>query len=301
LRLRRATLTAEAGELERAIDQARDVAARADGAIADRARVLWARWELARTESPDVLGDVREILLPAIERDEAERMIASLATATSLIARAEAGESALAWFAAAEVARDRLEAPALARNLFLRYADAAPDSLWAPKALLAAAALTDSPAEAGRIRARLDDRYRWTIYVAAVRGDVLSDAFADAERRLDSSLAALAGRARERAQHRDVALTQARIAEDSARTAADRDSVRLACTRLLDSLAVAAPRVDSIRAACARRDSARLRSLIEADSSAPRPEAWRPTDAPSPAGTPPSPRAESPRPPGAPE
>ena len=57
----------------------------------------------------------------------------------------------LGYLLAAETARDLLHAPELARDLFIRYADAQPQSVWAPKALLAALALqeVDSSAAGG--------------------------------------------------------------------------------------------------------------------------------------------------------
>lgn len=283
LALRRAELAAEDGRVDRAIDEVRELAGRGAGATAGRARVLWARWLLARARSPADLEEVREVLLPVIDDPGAERLIRSLRVATTLIARAESGDAPLTWFAAAELARDRLEAPALARVLFLRYADAAPDSAWAPKALLAAAALAESPAQVDRIRARLNGRYRGNVYLTAVSGVAPVAAFAEAERRLEDALAALSAEARRRAERRDVVVTQALVAIDSVRAAALADSLREACTSTVDSLALRGPRADSVRAACVRRDSLRMDSLlladtVVADTSAEEAPPWIPLD-----------------------
>lgn len=81
---------------------------------------------------------------------------------------------------AAETARDVLHAPALARTLFLRYADEEPGSLWAAKAILAALDLYDQDSSAGvgedpvpdaeELRRRLREDHRDSPYVGAVLG-----------------------------------------------------------------------------------------------------------------------------------
>ncbi|MEE9132605.1 MAG: hypothetical protein V3U13_03510 [Gemmatimonadota bacterium] len=88
----------------------------------------------------------------------------------------------LGYLLAAETARDELEAPSLARRLFLEYADSQPQALWAPKAILAALDLTgvDSgdpgegfPAEpsAAELRRRLLEDYQDSGYVQALFGE----------------------------------------------------------------------------------------------------------------------------------
>jgi tetratricopeptide (TPR) repeat protein len=80
---------------------------------------------------------------------------------------------ALGYLLAAEMARDALEAPALARTLFLMYADEQPAALWAPKAILAALDLTgldsDAPG-ADDLRRRLVADYSQSAYVQAITG-----------------------------------------------------------------------------------------------------------------------------------
>ena len=75
----------------------------------------------------------------------------------------------IAWFAAAEIARDDLEARALARGLFLAYANADPDDPWVPKALLAALAVTSDDADRAWLLGRLET-HSVSPYVLAARG-----------------------------------------------------------------------------------------------------------------------------------
>ncbi len=87
----------------------------------------------------------------------------------------------LGYLAAAEAARDRLEARQLARRLFLEYAQVQPEALWAAKAILAALDLTgvDSarqgemkPEVSSReaLRQRLLDDYSHSAYVQVFVG-----------------------------------------------------------------------------------------------------------------------------------
>jgi hypothetical protein len=82
----------------------------------------------------------------------------------------------IAYLAAAEDARHELNAPILARNLYLEYVRAEPEAIWAPKAILAAleltsaAAASDSGPEADELRRRLVEDYRHTAYVEALLG-----------------------------------------------------------------------------------------------------------------------------------
>ncbi len=79
------------------------------------------------------------------------------------------GADPLGWFAAAEVARDRLGAEYLARGLFLAYADGAPEQPWAPKALLAALEVSPSEGDRAWLRGRLETHAR-SPYVLAANG-----------------------------------------------------------------------------------------------------------------------------------
>jgi len=75
----------------------------------------------------------------------------------------------IAWFAAAEIARDDLEARALARGLFLAYANADPDDPWVPKALLAALAVMSDAADRAWLLGRLET-HSVSPYVLAAQG-----------------------------------------------------------------------------------------------------------------------------------
>jgi hypothetical protein len=75
----------------------------------------------------------------------------------------------LGWFAAAEVSRNRLEAPILARGLYLAYADTDPMDPWAPKALLAALSVALDEADRSWLRGRLE-AHGDSPYVQAARG-----------------------------------------------------------------------------------------------------------------------------------
>lgn len=84
----------------------------------------------------------------------------------------ERGEGPLAdvlRFVAGEVLRDSLHAPGLASEMFLLVGREHPESLLAPKALLAAAAL--DPAIADSVRSALAQRYPTSPYTLAVAGD----------------------------------------------------------------------------------------------------------------------------------
>ena len=71
-------------------------------------------------------------------------------------------------FLAGEVARDELQAPLLARELFVRVADLWPTSPYAAKALLAARVV--APADSA-LRERIESQYTADPYVMAVRGE----------------------------------------------------------------------------------------------------------------------------------
>ena len=96
-----------------------------------------------------------------------------------------ADTSAIEDFRAAELARDTLAAPALAAALFLRFVDRHPASLFAPKALIAAAQLR--PGAIDSIGAVLRARYPDSPYSVVFRGET-SPAFQIMEDSLASAL-----------------------------------------------------------------------------------------------------------------
>jgi hypothetical protein len=159
--------------------------------LADAARLLAARWRLHGLDDPAQLADIRTLLLPASPTESVHALLEALRVLGALLDAADEQGHALALFAAAELARDDLDAPALARTLLLAYAERAPASVWAPKALLAAATL-GGPDDAilAAIEGAADN-----VYVAATRGPVDAAAFAAAETQLARELAAIRGEA----------------------------------------------------------------------------------------------------------
>jgi len=167
VRLARALLVREAGDSVRAEELLRRVAD-GFGPAAAQARLDLAAWHLAGARD---LLDARAafpILLPGLGREEVARRVEDLQEMMDL---AERGLSEpLAWFAAAEVARDRLGAPALARGLFLAYTDAVPSDPWVAKALLAALDLSADEGDRAWLRGRLEGRSD-SPYVLAAMGE----------------------------------------------------------------------------------------------------------------------------------
>ena len=131
------------------------------------ARLMLSGWTLERARDPGEAQAVVPILLPAGDDPRA----AALLDAVEAVERYSAVglEDPLGWFAAAEVARDRLGAPVLARGLFLAYADTDPGDRWAPKALLAALGVSLDPEDRSWLRGRLE-AHRSSPYVEAARG-----------------------------------------------------------------------------------------------------------------------------------
>jgi tetratricopeptide (TPR) repeat protein len=106
-------------------------------------------------------------------------------------------------FLAAEVARDAVGAVPLARALFLEVTREHARSSLAPRALLAAAALTPDSTEAWR--ARVLDAYATSPYAQALSGKPISSSALDADERLLHQV-----------------WTRARVTRDSASVAAER-------------------------------------------------------------------------------
>jgi hypothetical protein len=167
IRLTRAAMYRQAGDSARAEQEIRRIAD-GFGEAAAEARIELARWQLAQARDLlDALGAER-VLLPVEQDSSAALLLEDLRRFGSL---AEVGLSdPLGWFAAAEVARERLGAPVLARGLYQAYADSGSDDPWVSKALLAALELT--PDEGGRawLRGRLEARAD-SPYVLASRGE----------------------------------------------------------------------------------------------------------------------------------
>jgi hypothetical protein len=183
LALQRARYLDEAGDTAAAVRIALDVS-RGLGGSAAEARLLFADWRSERARDLTEAYALRPLLLPA----SGDPLVAQrLSAIDELQALVEVGlDEPLGWFAAAEVARDRLRAPLLARGLFLAYGDQAPREPWVPKALLAA--LETSPDEGDRawIRGRLE-AYPESPYVLAAHGGPAAG-FAELEEELQMRL-----------------------------------------------------------------------------------------------------------------
>ncbi len=187
--LARADLLYDAGDTAGARIQAQSVA-KGFGEAAAEARLLLARWRLEGARDLSSLTDARRLLLPAEEHPEVAVLLGALEETATLT---QLGlTEPLAWFAAAEVARDGLGAPALALGLFLAYADGAPDEPWAAKALLAALTVSTEEGDRAWIRGRLVSR-SGSPYVVAARGEP-APGFEVLEEELARRLSALRGR-----------------------------------------------------------------------------------------------------------
>src|SRR5690606_32413881 len=270
-------LLAAAGDSAEALREARAIAGRAAGTTADRARVVLARWALASAEDLADLDEVRNLLLPAIADAEARRLLQALKALAVLVEfPAEIGQP-LALFAAGELARDGLGAPRVARSLFIAYADVAPTTIWAPKALLAAIAIDPASDEARVLRRRLDS-HSGNVYLAAVSGKEPALPYERAETALSGALGNLLRRAREEADRRDALLVQAVNRLDSLRAVSRADSLQAPCNAWIDSLEITGIRADSLRAACVRADSLRMDSILTIDTMLLLPDSLRPED-----------------------
>jgi hypothetical protein len=134
--------------------------------------------------SAGTIDDARSFLEHARGRTPESLVLARADTALTLIARlANARDTTGAsLFLAAEVARDRVGAPSLARMLFLRAARDYPASSLAPKALLAAA--DASPDSAKSWRAAVRARYAESPYAELLDGKAVPSARLERDERL---------------------------------------------------------------------------------------------------------------------
>jgi len=166
LQLQQATLFLAAGDTASAEDAAWQVARRR-GEAAAAARMTLARWRLERTRDLGEAQSVLAILLPAGDDPEVAAMVDAVEELEEYSGRGL--EQPLGLFAAAEVARDLLDAPVLARGLFLAYADSDPSDPWVPKALLAALEVARDQEDRSWLRGRLE-AHGDSPYVQAARG-----------------------------------------------------------------------------------------------------------------------------------
>lgn len=187
--LTRARLLDRAGDTTAARAQVADVASGLGGAAADARRLL-ARWQLERARDLDTVYGVRSLLLPAAANERVAAEIEWIEEMESLTGMGYA--QPLGFFAAAEVARDRLGARYVARGLFLAYAAAAPEDPWAPKALLAALEISPDEGDRAWLRGRLEADPESPYVLAASGGS--SAGYQELEEELDVRLRALTGR-----------------------------------------------------------------------------------------------------------
>ncbi|HSL70390.1 MAG TPA: hypothetical protein VK864_09120 [Longimicrobiales bacterium] len=259
-----AELALQNGDTAEAITAMEKLAGQRTGRSADLARLRAAEWRLARASSLGDLDEVRALALPALALQRAQLLVHNLRTLAVLVERANRTGQPLVLFAAAELARDELRAPRLAYRLFLSYVDLAPQTVWAPKALLAASALA-APERADSIRQRLVN-YADNPYVSALEGRGDPDQFASSEDRLNRVLTTALKEAAVEARRQENSVGRAVALMDSMRAAARMDSTRVSCGILLDSLAVTGIRADSIQSACLRGERDRVATLIRIDT-----------------------------------
>jgi tetratricopeptide (TPR) repeat protein len=204
LLLERISLLTEAGDTL-AVESEAGWAAQGSTPGAEAARLVVAGIRLRRVEEVSDLDAIRPVLLPAGGNPEVAALAADIRRVELLDAWG-AQDEPVAWFAAAEVARDRLGAPRLARGLFLRFASEAPTSPWAGKAILAAIATTPDARSDPALRAGLEERGA-DPYVAEARSETpIGAPLGELEARLDAIMTDLMSRADAEALRRDLFL-----------------------------------------------------------------------------------------------
>ncbi|HUF51869.1 MAG TPA: hypothetical protein VMN60_13665 [Longimicrobiales bacterium] len=259
--LARARLALAAADSAAALQLADRVAQSVAGGIGSTARLFAARVRLAQLDDPAALEQIRELLLPAFDDQQALGLMRRVKATQILVARGEAG-SALSLFAAAEQARDELHAPRLSRHLFMLFVQRDEQNVWAGKALLAAH-LLEQTAESRAALHHLRDNS----YIRAAHGAEVAE-LTLAEERLARGLAGIRADALTEAVQRDVVVGRALTLLDSTRQIARLDSLRITCGTFVDSLQLVGIRADSVRSACLRGDSARVAWVLKVDTTA---------------------------------
>lgn len=261
----RAELALRAGDTATATLELTQLAARSATLIANAARVRLAQSRLAGAASLEQLREIRAILLPAITDPNAQNLIRTMRMVEALVQKAQTSGQPVAVFAAAEIARDELAAPALARKLFITFADIAAQTPWAPKALLAALAIAPDAPDGPTLRERLQ-KFQGSPYAQATGAGADPDAFELAEERLHRSLIAMREEGAVLAQQQDLAVGRAVATLDSLRLVARTDSAKVSCGLLIDTLAVVGTRADSVRSACMRADTILVAEYLKIDT-----------------------------------
>ena len=263
--LLRAELALRGGDTLTATTELTQLTSRSAAIIANRARLTLARAQLHQANELQDLRDVRALLLPAITDAQVQLTLRRMSIAEALVQKAQTSGQPLALFAAAEIARDELEATGLARRLFITFVDVAPQTPWAAKALLAALALAPDADDSPVLRERLA-QYQKSPYVQALDKGGDPEAYEVAEERLNRSLIALREEGALLAQQLDANVTRVVATLDSLRLAAHTDSTRVACGLMIDTLAITGLRADSVRSACMRADTLKIAEYLKADT-----------------------------------
>ena len=161
-----------------------------DSVESARARVQAERVHLAQARTPADLDSVSARLVDLAAGGLAVGEARALQAEIQLVRREDTTE--VKAFRDAEMARDSLAAPALAAELFLRFAATHPTSLFAPKALIAASQLV--PAVLDSVAAVLRAQYAESPYTQAFHGRA-----SPAYQAMEDSLAIALGVSRSRA------------------------------------------------------------------------------------------------------
>ncbi len=265
LTLIRAELALQAGDTLTANTELMQLASRSAAGVAFAARLKVAHAQLRTAAELADLREIRAVLLPAITSPEVPPLLRNMRIVEALVQRAQTAGQPVGIFAAAEIARDELNAPALARNLFSTFVDIAPQTPWAPKALLAAIALDPDAPEANVLRSKLFS-YQNSPYVQAVSDSAGIEAYQTAEERLQRSLQSARTEGALLADQQDVVVGRVVATLDSLRAAAQADSTRAACGLMVDTLGLIGSRADSVRGACMRADTIKLAEYLTVDT-----------------------------------
>lgn len=266
----RAELALRAGDTAAATTEFTQLASRSAAVVANAARIRLARARMPNVASLEDLRAMRTLLLPAVAEPSVPAVLHQMRMVEALVQKAQNAGQPLALFAAAEVARDELDAKPLARRLFVTFVDVAPQAPWSAKALLAALALAPDAADSDSLRTRLAT-YHSSPYAQALAAGADPEAFAIAEERLQRSLIALREEGAQLANQQDLAVTRAVATLDSLRIVARTDSARISCGLMIDTLAILGTRADSVRKACMRSDTIKVAEYLKIDTML-----WRP-------------------------
>jgi len=201
--LLRAALELAASDTSAAVEDAQRVA-RGAGETATDARLWIAGVRLSTVERVQDLDGIRPVLLPGVGDPRILSLLEQIRKIELLERRAAGRDDPLALFAAAELARDVLASPRLARTLFVGYADLSEDSPWAVKALLAALALSPAGPERETLRRRIDESAPNPYLRAAGDGWVAADEYERLESTLREALALVVSEVTAEAEARDV-------------------------------------------------------------------------------------------------